>query len=87
MTDRLRVDPIACDAHGLCMELFPEWIRPDDWGYPIVDERPIPSELLEHARRAAAACPTVALLLVQEPGTATPRDEQVKRRDRRFRRS
>ncbi len=32
----LRLDPIACDAHGLCAELLPEHIRLDDWGYPIV---------------------------------------------------
>ena len=36
MSRRLRVDPIACTAHGLCAELFPEGIELDDWGYPIV---------------------------------------------------
>jgi ferredoxin len=60
---RLRVNPIACEAHGLCAELFPEWIALDDWGYPIIDDRPIPAELIEHAERAADACPTLALLL------------------------
>jgi len=59
----LRVDPIACEAHGLCAELLPERVRLDDWGYPIVDDRPLPPELVAHARRAAAACPTLALLL------------------------
>jgi ferredoxin len=63
MTARLRVNPITCKAHGLCAELFPEWIELDDWGYPIIDERPIPPALLDHARRAADACPTLALLL------------------------
>jgi ferredoxin len=63
MTSRLRVNPIACEAHGLCAELLPEMIELDEWGYPIVDERPIPEELLDHARRAAAACPTLALLV------------------------
>jgi ferredoxin len=60
---RLRVNPILCEAHGLCAELFPEWITLDDWGYPIVDDRPIPAELIDHAQRAADACPTLALLL------------------------
>ncbi len=60
---RLRVNPIACEAHGLCAELFPEWITLDDWGYPIVDDAIIPASLLEHAERAADACPTLALLL------------------------
>jgi ferredoxin len=63
MTSRLRVNPIACEAHGLCAELLPEMIELDEWGYPIVDERPIPEPLLDHARRAAAACPTLALLV------------------------
>jgi ferredoxin len=63
MSARLRVNPIACEAHGLCAELLPERITLDEWGYPIVDGEPIPNLLLEHARRAAAACPTMALLL------------------------
>ena len=63
MSTRLRVNPIACAAHGLCAELLPERITLDEWGYPILDGRPVPADLLEHARRAAAACPTQALLL------------------------
>ena len=60
---RLRVNPIMCEAHGLCAELLPELIRLDDWGYPIVDEAEVPEELITLARRAADACPTLALLL------------------------
>ena len=63
MSRRLRVDPIACTGHGLCADLFPERITLDDWGYPIIDGRPIPPELAEHARRAIEACPTLALVL------------------------
>ena len=44
MSDVLRVNPIACDAHGLCAELVPELIRLDEWGYPIVAETPVPRE-------------------------------------------
>ena len=60
---QLRVNPIACEGHGLCAELLPEWVRLDDWGYPIVNPGPVPRELEDHARRAAAACPTLAVLL------------------------
>jgi ferredoxin len=60
---QLRIDPIACDGHGLCAELFPEWIALDDWGYPIIDERPVPNELEGHARRAIRECPKLALRL------------------------
>lgn len=63
MSSRLRVNPIACDGHGLCAELFPEWITLDDWGYPVIDERPVPTALEPHARRAVDACPTLALAL------------------------
>lgn len=66
MSKRLRVNPIACDGHGLCAELLPERISLDDWGYPIVEPGSIPRKLEGHARRAAAACPTLALLLETE---------------------
>jgi ferredoxin len=65
MTKTLAVDPIACDGHGLCAELFPEWVHLDDWGYPIVDPRAIPEGLLEHANRAVKECPKLALSLRQ----------------------
>lgn len=66
MSTRLRVDPIACTGHGVCAELLPEWITLDDWGYPIVNGEPVPEHLLEHARRAADACPKLALLIARE---------------------
>ena len=65
MSEVLRVNPIACDGHGLCAELLPELIQLDDWGYPIVAGRPVPKELLSHARRAVDACPTLALALAR----------------------
>jgi ferredoxin len=58
----LRIDPIACDGHGLCAELFPEGISLDDWGFPIVDG-PVPPGLERQAQRAVNACPTQALRL------------------------
>jgi ferredoxin len=63
---RLKVNPIACEAHGMCAELLPERIALDDWGYPILDERPLPAELTALAKRAAEACPTFALLLLRD---------------------
>ena len=59
---RLRVNPIACTGHGMCAELLPEFIRLDPWGYPLVADEAVPRALADHARRAAAACPTLALL-------------------------
>jgi ferredoxin len=62
----LRINPIACEAHGMCAELLPERISLDDWGYPLIAGEPIGPELEELARRAAAACPTFALSLERE---------------------
>jgi ferredoxin len=60
---RLRIDPIACDGHGLCAELFPERISLDDWGYPMIDDTPLGDHLVGHARRAVTNCPALALRL------------------------
>jgi ferredoxin len=69
----LRVDPIACEAHGMCAELLPEMVALDEWGYPIVDGRPVPERLVAHAERAARACPTFALLVQQRLSREHPR--------------
>jgi ferredoxin len=66
MTVRLRVNPITCQAHGLCAELLPELISLDEWGYPLLDPGPVPAELMAYARRAVADCPTLALMLTEE---------------------
>jgi len=63
LTRRLRVDPIACDGHGLCAQLLPERITLDDWGFPIIEDKVVDGQLLAHARRAVEACPRLALRL------------------------
>ena len=62
----LVVDRIACDGYGMCAELLPELIELDDWGYPIVAAGGVPDELLDHARRAVAVCPVLALRLARD---------------------
>lgn len=57
------VDPTACTAHGLCAELLPERIARDEWGYPLVDGTAVTGRTVAHAKRAAAACPALALRL------------------------
>jgi ferredoxin len=59
----LALDPIGCVGHGLCAELFPEGVALDDWGFPIVLPDAGDPALREHARRAVAACPALALRL------------------------
>jgi ferredoxin len=80
LTQRLRVDPIACDGHGLCAQLLPERISLDDWGYPIVEQTPIGPHLAAHARRAVNACPVLALKLEVSPDA---RQEPPRRSRRR----
>jgi ferredoxin len=64
VTLHVRVDPIACKAHGLCAEVFPELIELDDWGYPIIrNGGVVPADREAYARLAADYCPTLALLL------------------------
>jgi ferredoxin len=70
---RIRVNRIDCLAHGLCAELLPERIRVDERGNPILDDRELPLELVERARRASTRCPALALSLEPEnvdPGVA-----------------
>ncbi len=71
MSKVVRVNPIACEAHGLCAELLPERITLDEWGYPVIDPTPVTGELERHARRAVDLCPTLALLLA-EAGRRSP---------------
>jgi len=68
VTYTLRVNPIACAGHGMCAELLPEVVELDRWGYPILVSPAVPSPLLTHARRAAQACPTLALLIEEKAG-------------------
>jgi ferredoxin len=61
---RLRVNPILCDGYGYCAEIVPELITVDDWGFPIVNARPIEDDNLARlARRAVATCPRLALVI------------------------
>lgn len=66
MTEKLRVDWTACAANGACAELLPEMIALDEWGYPIVDDAPVPAALNRDARSAVAACPKLALKLQRD---------------------
>ena len=66
--DRLRVNMIACDAHGMCAELLPEQIALDEWGYPLLADQEVPADRLVLALQAAQACPTRALLVERRRG-------------------
>lgn len=67
MTTRLHVDWTRCDGHGSCVELLPELLVHDEWGYPLSrtgDADPVvPRQLDDLAERAVSACPLQALRL------------------------
>jgi ferredoxin len=65
MERRLRVNPVACAGHGACAELLPELITLDEWGYPIVADKPVPHGLVREARLAVSNCPVLALALTR----------------------
>jgi ferredoxin len=60
---KITIDPVACDGYGYCAELLPEAISLDEWGYPIVDDQPLPLELTALAKRAARDCPKRAIAI------------------------
>lgn len=62
----LHIDWTRCDGRGLCVELLPELLTRDDWGYPVGGDGtdvPIPRPLEDAARDAVALCPRQALRL------------------------
>ncbi len=59
----LHIDRIACDGRGTCVELLPEVITLDDWGYPIITDGPVPRYLGRLAQAAVDLCPKMALQL------------------------
>lgn len=54
----------------MCAELLPELITLDEWGYPVLDGERLRGSEVDHAKRAAQACPTFALLVERERGRA-----------------
>jgi len=68
----ITVNPVACEAYGYCAELLPELVTLDEWGYPVVDGRPVPAHLVELAQQAARRCPRRALLVETGPDRVWP---------------
>jgi ferredoxin len=61
----VHIDWTRCDARGSCMELLPELLQPDRWGYPLAragdSDVAIPAHLEQAAADAVALCPVLAL--------------------------
>jgi ferredoxin len=64
---KLHIDWTACDGRGLCVELLPELLGRDEWGYPMPlapRGSAVDVELLGLVSDAVAACPKRALKLL-----------------------
>lgn len=66
---RLHVDWTLCDGRGLCVELLPEILDRDEWGYPVSvgghREPWIVDGARKRAHRAVRACPRMALSVLE----------------------
>jgi ferredoxin len=60
---KIILDPVACDGFGYCVEILPEVLRFDEWGFPVVAEGEVPDKVLRAARQAVEFCPRRALAL------------------------
>lgn len=67
MAAELSIDWTRCEARGVCLELLPDLLQPDDWGYPMsrgTEPRvAVRRALLADAQTAVRECPRLALRL------------------------
>lgn len=70
MSSRLNIDWTRCEGRGLCIELLPEVLTGDDWGYPMSTHGDrlleVPQGAREFAEEAVRECPRLALRLIKE---------------------
>ena len=75
MSAELHIDWTRCQGRGLCVELLPESLASDPWGYPLSrTSNPEGSAMLTvsdtqlpAAKESVKMCPLAALSLREEP--------------------
>ena len=71
MATELVIDWTRCEARGVCLDLLPQLLRPDDWGYPLGRSSgrtvPIDAHTHKNAQTAVHECPRLALRLASSP--------------------
>jgi ferredoxin len=60
---RVVVDPLACEANGVCAGLVPEVFELDDNDELHIPAAEVPDRLADSVRHAVASCPKAALRL------------------------
>lgn len=67
MSATVRIDPTLCRGHAICALFFSDGVELDRWGFGrVADDVVDSSRLLKRARRAAAACPNGAFIVVDD---------------------
>jgi ferredoxin len=59
----VRVDPLVCEANGVCAGLVPEVFDLDDEDVLHITRPDVPPELADRVRHAVRSCPKTALSL------------------------
>ncbi len=71
MSATVRIDPTLCRGHAICALFFSDGVELDQWGFGrVADDVVDTARLLKRARRAAAACPNGALIIVVDDPTS-----------------
>jgi ferredoxin len=65
---RVRVDPDRCQGHARCWVERPDVFELDDDGYCAILEVAVPPSLEASVRRAAGACPELAITVIDDQG-------------------
>lgn len=69
MAAELTIDWTRCEARGVCLDLLPDLLRPDDWGYPMPHRAGsalvVRPRSIDDAETAVRECPRLALRLVR----------------------
>jgi ferredoxin len=62
---KIEINKSACCAYGLCAEICPDVYKLDANGIVYTDEEFVPEGMEELAEEGAAACPQLAIKLVE----------------------
>ena len=63
---KISVNQDICAGYGTCVEIAPDLLELDEWGYAItIGDGDVPEGLQEVARDAALQCPMNAIALEQ----------------------
>lgn len=63
---RVTVDPLVCEANGVCEQLAPEVYELTDDDELVIKQPEPPEELWDRVRQSVDRCPKLALSIVED---------------------